>query len=192
VEGGLLSAIALVVSLGAAVLSYGETRRQRKIADHQTRLQRDLDLIHWAQDSVEHLVEAWAIARALAEGAVLDSLRDRLGRAQAALSAAADKGRFYLPNIEDGKQRPGVMPDSRRGYRHAALDELVAVYEALERVRGGEAAPASLAEDFFENRRWFIDAVVDEIRPALHVAFVQRVTDRQKYADRPKPRAKVS
>src|SRR5438445_6412109 len=135
------SVAALLVSLATFFFSYWELRRQNNIAedqaalqDAQTRLHRDLDVTHWAQGGVDLLVDAWVLCRDAQEGRGGDVAR-RAAELQVRLSSAIDRGRFFLPNLQKDQHRSDVLPKSRQGYRHAALDELVAAFDALEKVR---------------------------------------------------------
>ena len=97
-----------------------------------------------------------------------------------AISGLIDKGRFYLPNLQIDDFGANVEPPSRRGYRHAALDELVEAHRLLEFFeRDGFVPTESMEDSFFELRRAFTDAVINEIKVGLHQAFFAGITNRQ-------------
>jgi len=85
----------------------------------------------WASESIDVLADA-AYRSPKGDAEQTSEQRDALKQSRTRLSALTDRGRLFLPSTEDNTG--AEKPPAYRGYRHAALDALV----AAEKVLGGE------------------------------------------------------
>lgn len=168
---GAAGALAAVV--GVLVAYVGGRRAERiavgssQIAAHQTIADWQRDLREWASEAVGVLSRASYACALEDEGGHLSTTELWISRHE--LSALIDRGRFFLPNLPApiGEGNPVAY----RGWRHAALDPLV----AAERVLGG-AAGSGVYNDreaaLVAMRREFVSSIQSILAPDRHNAWL--------------------
>jgi len=119
------------------------------------------DIRAWASEAVDVLSEA--IYAGMGGGTVTPESESLLRRSRCRLSALIDRGRFFLPNIrvdDHGANKPSAY----QGYRHPALDPLM----AAERILGGTLGRfESPQEALIAMRRNFVSAIQRILDPAF-------------------------
>ena len=159
---GLLGAVAgALATLAGVIVAWYLGKRAEIVAASQRRLDAatfaaewSRDLRTWASEAIDVLSEASYQLNEDDTPQALSAVKHYRQR----LSALIDRGRFFLPNVrvsEYGQHKPSAF----RGYRHSALDPLV----AAERALGG-----SLGQ--FKDRRHAVIAMKREF-----VSAVQRI-----------------
>lgn len=126
----VLSAAIAVFSLLA---NMAVVNRQTMMQRESLKAQMDQDMLSWAGEAIDALSQAIDVARG--RGDVHDDGAARAHRhaAMGRLSAIADKGRLFFPNLAPnakGAEKEGAF----RGYRPPVLDCLIFAYYALERM----------------------------------------------------------
>jgi hypothetical protein len=172
---GVVSAVAAV---GAAIVSWvvaGQTDKsahaQQRLATHAAASDWLKDLREWANEGIDMLAQA-AYTCAHSDETKKDCV-DELRGCQHKISALVDRGRFFLPNqnvAEFGLEKPTAY----RGWRHAALDPLV----AAERVVSGKVGSGrfrSREEALIEMRREFVSAIQRILAPDQHNKEIARM-----------------
>ena len=156
-------------SAGLALLSFLfnwlVVNRQSRMQFESLKAQMDADLLAWANESVDLLGEASFVARG--RGAYLSE--QELKRESAAvmrkLSAAADKGRLFFPNIAP-RQQGSDKEAAYQGFRPPVLDALIFAYYKVERMDLRNVEPDLDTADFvFRCRRVLISEVQRAIDP---------------------------
>ncbi|MCC5904547.1 MAG: hypothetical protein JJT87_21770 [Halomonas sp.] len=112
----------------------------------------------WAEKVIEELSEA---SYGLASSEFTTSERNLRVRK---ISTLIEIGRFYLPNQQPG-QHGTDKPVAYRGFRHAALDPLVAAVRLLQSGLG-ESVDESLV--MWELRREFVSILFNILGPEHH------------------------
>jgi hypothetical protein len=132
------------------------------------------DLRRWAAEAVG----------ALTDGAYVDNLpnpTEASTRVACRLSALIDEGRLFLPNQQ--KEANGASkPFAYRGYRHSALDPLVAAVTVLDSQPDG----VSRRDLLVELKREFVSEISQILQPEVHnreVARLIRTTYRHRSDD---------
>lgn len=90
----------------------------------------------------------------------------------AELSALIDKGRFYFPNLDRGDRFGVEKPAAFQGYRHLALEFLVASYRLHSRPR--HKGHSALADEL---SRRFTSIVFEVVQPKRRFAKILSLTD---------------
>jgi hypothetical protein len=178
-EANWIAIFALVVA-GLAALAATQISRL------QSRLSAATIVADWLRDVRDWSCEAIAVvttAAYAAEGAPgMESSDDAvLAQCRTSLSAIIERGRFFLPN-ERPQEYGTEKPPAYRGYRHPALDALVAAKRVME---------GSTELQLFENRyealvalrREFLStmqAIIDPLSTNKQVAKVRKLA----YAER--------
>lgn len=134
----IVSSLVALVSFGFNVLV---VRRQQRLAYEDLKLKLDSDILGWGREAVAALADA---ERFVAEAELKQDAtayeRERL-HVMHDLSALADQGRFYFPNIMKGDDHGREKEFAFRGHRPPIIHALVFAYYAVKRLPTGEAAP---------------------------------------------------
>lgn len=168
----LASAVAAIASVVVAVRV---SQRAESLAVAQQRQSAFATVAEWRRDLLAWATEAIAV---LSEAAyrveLLDASTDAaaLLRCRYELSSLIDRGRLFLPNVrpsEHGQNKPTAY----RGYRHAALDPLVAAERVLTNGERGrfESPRAAL----IALKREFVSAIQRILDPERHNEEVARL-----------------
>lgn len=171
----MLEIVTVLIAALTGVVGWLLGRRTVEVAQEQLRVDAlafagnwYTDLRTWASEAIDVLSEA--VYRSIPspdrplDPEVLFACRYRL-------SALIDRGRFFLPNqrtTEHGMHKPTAY----RGFRHSALDPLV----AAEHVLGGETGTfPDQAAALVALRREFVSVIQDILAPARHNEAIARV-----------------
>jgi hypothetical protein len=184
---GIVSAVAAVAAAALSWMAARQTDRfsqaQQRVATHMAASDWLKDLRDWAAEAIEVLAQA-SYTCAHADETGRDCV-DEMRECRHKLSALIDRGRFFLPN-QDVTAFGLEKPTAYRGWRHAALDPLV----AGERVVSGEIGSGRFGTReaaLVEMRREFVSAIQrilapdhynKEIAQMIREGNVHRATDR--------------
>lgn len=178
-DSALLTLIAAVASAIAAVASVVVAvvlgRRAEHISAMQTRHSAFSTAAEWRRD-----VTAWASESVDVLSEAVYCCEEKSGKPRAAqlftcrfrMSALIDRGRFFLPNThqeEHGMNKPPAF----RGYRHQALDPLVAAERVLSTGLTGRFTNSH--EALNEMRRRFVSGVQQILDPQHHNQEIARM-----------------
>ena len=174
--GLLAGAAGSVATLAGVIVAWYLGKRAEIVAVSQRRLDAaafaaewSRDLRAWASEAIDVLSEAaYETSDSETEEAIAAV---RLRRSRERLSALVDRGRFFLPNVrtsEYGQHKPSAF----RGYRHSALDPLV----AAERALGGTLGEfKGRRQAVIEMKRQFVSAVQRILAPDRHNEEIARL-----------------
>ena len=157
-------AVAAVVAAGGVIVTWYLSVRNEKRTLEQIRLNSESiamewkrDLRSWASEAIDALSEAIC---ACEEGDISSEnspggIHTRLRISRVRLSSLVDRGRFFLPNSHTEIYKPDKNY-AYRGYRHAALDPLVASIKVIE---GSIGTFPSAHVALQEMRREFVSSI---------------------------------
>lgn len=162
---------AVIAAIGA-LFSVAETRRQRKIQLADLRQHIDATSVNWGNEAIDTLAEAEALAS-------LDHVGD-LNRFQAdclkiasRLSALADRGRLFFPNLQPDTIK-AEKESAYRGSRPPILDALIfACFEMRELGKGGKGLHAS-AQYLDQCRRLVVSELQAHLDPRHRDKIIER------------------
>jgi hypothetical protein len=160
------------VGVGSALLAaasflfnWAVVGRQSRMQFESLKAQMDADLLAWAGEAVGHLAQAAYVAKG--RGAYLSEQELRTVSAQTArdLSACADKGRLFFPNLAaraHGADKEGAF----QGFRPPVLDALIFALYRLEKMDIRNTGPdVEAAAYFVKCRRVLISEVQRAVDP---------------------------
>lgn len=170
----VISVASAVIALFGAWLAHGETRRQRKLLELELRQRIDASSLNWGNEAIDTLSEASALALSnhLSERDLVAAKLDIARR----LSALADRGRLFFPNIEpDGS---GTDKDfAFRGSRPPILDTLVFACHEAQRLFEAGVEGADSARFITDCRRLFVSELQCHLDPNHLDGVIERYTE---------------
>lgn len=172
---GIVGTVAEIAAVAVAWYSGRNSERaaaaQQRLATHSTAADWLRDLREWASEAIDVLAEA---SYTCGHGdRSKEDCAEKLRNCRYRLSSVIDRGRFFLPN-QNVDQFGSEKPSAYRGWRHAALDPLV----AAERVLSGEVGSGRFAtreKALIEMRREFVSAIQRILAPDLHNREIARM-----------------
>lgn len=166
-----------VVAAVGALFSVAETRRQRKIQLADLRQHIDATSVHWGNEAIDSLASAEALASLDAVGNV-DTFRADCHQIAARLSALADRGRLFFPNMQPDTIK-AEKESAYRGERPPILDVLVfACFEMRELSKGGKGLHAS-AQFLIQCRRVLVSELQAHLDPRHRDKIIERNDQRR-------------
>jgi hypothetical protein len=168
--GVAIGALGAFIAFAGVALAWYTGRKTARSAEEQNRLTAHAtaaewlrDLRNWASEAIDVLSESSYLCRQA--GGSEDECTARLHSCQHKLSSLIDRGRLFLPNLpaEVGLDKPTAY----RGWRHSALDPLVAAL----RVASGEVGSGRFPSRdvaLVEMRREFVSAIQSILAPDVH------------------------
>lgn len=166
-DAGIALGSAIVAVIGAAMAGR-ETRKQRRLMAETLRQRLDGSSIRWGDKAIEAL----AAAESLARHPESPTYRADLERIAMQLSALADRGRLFFPNIEEhakGKDKETAF----QGSRPPILDALVCAHNELISLPTGHVPDS----DFLNRcRRLVVSELQDHLDPRHWDTIIQRGT----------------
>ena len=168
-----IGVVSAVVALIGAFTASRETRKQRNLMAETLRQRLDGASIRWGDEAIEALAAAEGLARH-PESA---TYRADLERIVQQLSALADRGRLFFPNIEESAKGQD-KETAFQGSRPPILDALVFAHKELISLQEGDPPHA----DFINRcRRLVVSELQDHLDPRHWDTIIERGTT--KHAD---------
>jgi hypothetical protein len=168
------------VAVGSALLAllsflfnFAVVNRQTAMQAEALRAHMDAELQDWAQEAVDTLSEACAFAERHAEWPV----EPRGARVSLLwrLSAIADKGRLFFPNLapdHHGADKEGAF----KGFRPPVLDAVIFAFQMLERMDVRNLGPDLETAGFIRDcRRALISEVQRAVDPRRRGRMLERL-----------------
>ncbi len=161
------------LALLSFLFNFAVVNRQTAMQAEALRAHMDAELQDWAQEAVDILSEACAFADRHAEWP------DEPRRARVALlwrlSAIADKGRLFFPNLAPdthGHDKEGAF----KGYRPPVLDAVIFAYQMLEKMDVRNIGPDQDTATFLRDcRRALISEVQRAVDPRRRGRMLERL-----------------
>lgn len=156
----VIAAVGVAVTIAASTISYRLGRRSEFAVAEWMR-----ELRSWAEKVIVELSEA---SYGLASSECTTNERNLRARN---ISALVEIGRFYLPN-QQPDQHGNDKPPAYRGFRHAALDPLVAAVRVLQH---GPGESVDESQVLWELRREFVSILFNILGPDHHNNLIGRM-----------------
>ncbi len=155
---------AALVALVALVFSAVTFYQQRRISIETLRIQRDNDVIHWMNRTIDVLVGIEFFLRDAGRYAQQQQFTIKRDEFLAQLSAAIDKGRLYFPSFTLDVIAPEKPP--ARDHDRDILNKLVRTYDLIKFLEPQSAAAVDAARLrlLLEKRAFMADARA-EVQP---------------------------
>ncbi len=168
----VVAGVSAIVALFGAYFSSRETRKQRKILKETLRQRLDEASLAWGDEAINALAEAEGVA---ATTRTLTFGEDRLRVAQE-LSALADRGRMFFPNIDEHKK--GTHKEAAfRGSRPPILEAMIFAHLEL---KGIEPPHAGNPEFINRCRRLVVSELQAHLDPRQRDEIVGRYNRQRK------------
>jgi len=166
--------VSAMVALMSAVLARNETRKQRNLMRETLRQRLDEGSLQWGDEAINALAEAEGVA-GLTRTTTFGENRMRVAQE---LSALADRGRMFFPNIVEGK-KGSEKEAAFRGSRPPILEALIFAHMELK----GINPPHEGNPDFINRcRRLVVSELQSHLDPDQRDAIVGRY-DRKREAN---------
>lgn len=168
-----------VVSAVVAVISFGlnwlVVRRQTELQYETLRAEMDAEVIAWANEAIDQISHAAALARGRGITYGGEELRRLAFETCQRLSSLADRGRLFFPNESPdahGRDREVAF----QGYRQPILDAVVFASTRIGRLDAAAAAPDEEAAEFLTKcRRLLVSEAQNAIDPRRRGQMLRRL-----------------
>jgi hypothetical protein len=174
----LVAVISAAVAIIGALLTWRETRRQRKLALEKMRRELDDRSLAWGADAIAALAEAETLYLRPASALSETDFEEKRHALLIKLSALTDQGRFFFPNVEDdfhGAEKEGAY----QGKRPPILDALVYAFYEVEAISSDNSETRQAAADFIKTcRRLVVSELQAHLDPKTRNAVVARYNHR--------------
>lgn len=165
-----------IAAIGA-LFSVFETRRQRKIQLADLRQHIDATSVRWGHEAIDTLAESEALA-SLEAVSNIENFQADCHKLAAHLSALADRGRLFFPNMQPDTIK-AEKESAYRGSRPPILDCLIfACFEMRELGKGGKGLQAS-AQFLEQCRRLVVSELQAHLDPQHRDKIIERNDDRR-------------
>lgn len=166
-----------LVALVSALVARGETRRQRHLQEEELRRRVDQASLDWGHEAIDTMGEA----AGLALSPMISDLERRHKRLEIArrLSALADRGRFFFPNL-DPDNHGADKEAAFRGKRPPILDALIYAYHEVLQIGEDGIRGEDSAGFITECRRLLVSELQEHLDPRRLEELLGRVNDQKK------------
>lgn len=164
-----------VVALVSFLFNWAVVARQTAMQRESLKAQMDADVLHWAHEAIDAIAEADALARG--RGAVFgeDELKRQIVTLRGRLSALADRGRLFFPNLGAAKAAP-TKESAFTGSRPPVLDAVIFALYELERLDPRNLGPDDAACAFLNRcRRLLVSEIQGSIDPRRRGAMLRKL-----------------
>lgn len=160
----IIAIVSALIAMASLAFNALIVRRQHAMAFEGLKLSLDSDVLAWGRHAVDAIADAERFAASAALSADPADARREQTRIALHLSALADQGRFYFPNIEVGDDHGREKWAAFRGHRPPIIHAMVFAHYAIKKFDLSDAeALAPLCALLFRCRR----LVVSEIQSAI-------------------------
>lgn len=164
-----------ILALASLALNWIVVRRQTQLQFESLKAQMDSEVVEWAHEAIDLVSEATGFARG--RGGAYPPEEFRRGALSLAqrLSAAADRGRLFFPNItpdQHGREKEAAF----QGYRQPILDAVVFACAQVERIDPNGTGPDEAAADVLVKcRRLLVSEAQNAIDPRRRGQMLRRL-----------------
>ena len=173
----LIAFVSALVAVVSALIARGETRRQRRLQEEELRRRVDQASLDWGHEAIDTMGEA----AGLALSPMISDLERRHKRLEIArrLSALADRGRFFFPNL-DPDNHGADKEAAFRGKRPPILDALIYAHHEVMQIREDGIRGEDSAGFITECRRLLVSELQEHLDPRRLEELLGRVNDQKK------------
>jgi hypothetical protein len=161
------------IALIALVFSVWSFRNQRRVSMEGLRVQRDNDIIHWSNRTIETLVGIEFLLRDWNRHPHAQPFQVRRDGYLAELSTLMDQGRLYFPKFAGDILAPGTAPPLREDTPYI-LDRLVLIYDLIKDLdaRNPQAIERAMSI-LLLRKRAFMAQAQQEVDPQRRLQFLR-------------------
>lgn len=165
---------ALIAVLSFA-LNWAMVRRQTALQYESLRAQMDADMMAWAHEAIDLVSDGVRLAKGRGGAYAEEELRPALLETTQRLSAVADRGRLFFPNVDHDKF--GAHKEKAfQGFRPAVLDAVVFASYQVDRIDPRNLGPDQEAADFLVRcRRMLVSEVQAAVDPRRRGRMMKRL-----------------
>lgn len=172
----IVAVVSAIIALIGAILSSRETRKQRAILKETLRQRLDEASLAWGDAAIDAL----AAAEGLATSEKTPGFATDRTRVAQELSALADRGRMFFPNLNEHRQGAGKEA-AFRGDRPPILEALIFAHMEMKSIAAPEAVNAAFIN---RCRRLVVSELQAHLDPRQRDAIVGRYnTQRRSHQD---------
>ncbi len=166
--------IAVRTSYKQSVLNLKIAQDEQKLIYQQIRLQRDSDIIQWADQCIDIVAEQESFLRCHTIDNLTDAREDRAYELLHQLSALIDRGRIFFPN-DFIKGKGENNPRAYRGERQPILSHLVICYNLFQSslTKSQHDRAKDIACKIHDFRRLFVSETQLAIDPHRYLQFFE-------------------
>ena len=173
----LISVLAVIIAARTSykqnILNAQLAKEEQKLIYEQVRLQRDSDIINWADKCIDILSEQESFLRCNDLRNLSPEREKRAKELLHILSAMIDRGRIYFPNdfiAGKGEDKPRAY----RGERQRILNHLVRCYDSFMSTVGKDKDNSAEAANYIlDRRRKFVSEAQLAIDPHRYLQFFE-------------------
>ncbi len=164
-----------LLALLSLLLNWLVVRRQTQLQFEALKAHMDSEVIAWAHEAIDLVAHAAALARGRGHTYGAVEFRQMAHETSQKLSAAADRGRLFFPNLTP--ERHGQEKEAAfQGYRPPIIDAVVFSCSQLERIAGEAGGPDEEAAAFLiKCRRLLVSEAQNAIDPRRRRAMLSRL-----------------
>ena len=170
-----VAALSALLALASLVLNWLVVRRQTQLQFESLKAQMDTEVLAWANEAINLVSQAEALARGRGTSYAPDEFRRLAHETAYRLSAAADCGRMFFPNVTPethGQDKEAAF----QGRRQPILDAVVFSCIQLERLLPDPSGPDEEAVKFLNRcRRLLVSEAQNAVDPRRRSQMLRRL-----------------
>jgi len=169
-----VAAISAVVAVVSLVLTWVVVRRQTQLQFESLKAQMDAEVVAWSHEAIDLVCAAQGLAESRGSHPP-DEFRRLAHDLARKLSAVADRGRLFFPNVAPdahGQDKQAAF----QGYRQPILDAVIFAYGQLERLVPDASGPDKEAARFLAQcRRLLVSEAQNAVDPRRRQQMLRRL-----------------
>jgi len=172
----LAAIVSTVIALASLLLNFVLVRKQANIQIEDLKAQVDRDILSWSAGAISALSAAETSLRMAAKNKFPGEFSAKLLSNSVELSAMADHGRLFFPNLPDpfhGSHKEAAF----RGLRPPILDALVFAHYAVDRVPTDPDELERVADFMWLCRRMLVSEVQKSVDPRRRTRVLADLAD---------------
>jgi len=168
----VLSALLALVSLA---LNWAVVQRQTALQFETLKAEMDAEVVAWASEAINLVSEAIGLARGRGALYPAGDFRRLAAEAAGKLSAVADRGRLFFPNVSPDAHGAGKEA-AFQGYRQPILDAIVFACAQMSRMDPVASGPDEAAAEFLSKcRRLLVSEAQNAVDPRRRAQMLRRL-----------------
>lgn len=169
-----VAAVSAAIALFSLILNWNVVSKQTALQAETMKAEIDRDVLAWAHEAIDALSEGVWLARAHTAAANRAMLAEPLAKLSWRLSALADRGRMFFPNLAPdahGQEKPGAF----QGYRPPVLDAVLFALYQVEQLTPTAPSTEAAMKFMQDCRRLLVSEVQSAIDPRRRVRMLIRL-----------------
>ncbi len=164
-----------LLALASLLLNWTVVRRQTQLQFESLKAQMDAEVLAWAHEAINLVSQAEGLARGCGVTHAPDEFRRVAHETAQRLSAAADRGRLFFPNMTPhahGQHKEAAF----QGFRQPILDAVIFACAQLERMIPDASGPDEEGAAFLNKcRRLLVSEAQNAVDPRQRRQMLRRL-----------------